>query len=81
MSASSHETHARFPDSIRADTYRSLVEGSPDGLAVVAGGRIVYANPGLARLLGVPDPRLLAGASLLEMVDPERQEALAERIQ
>jgi diguanylate cyclase (GGDEF)-like protein/PAS domain S-box-containing protein len=81
MSASSQKTDAPFPESIRADTFRSLVEGNPDGLAVVAGGRIVYANAALALLLGVPDPRVLAGASVLEMVDPERQEDLAERIQ
>ncbi len=81
MSASAQANDAPFPDKVRADTFRLLVEGNPDGLAVVAGGRIVFANAALARLLGVLDPEALVGSSLLEMVDPERQEDLAERIQ
>ncbi len=66
---------------MKVEAYRSLVEGSPDGLCLVAGGRIVFANASLARLLGAPSPEDLEGSSLLEVVDPERQEDLAERIQ
>jgi diguanylate cyclase (GGDEF)-like protein/PAS domain S-box-containing protein len=81
MSASTRGTDAQLHGLIRADGYRSLVEGSPDGLAVVVGGRIVFANAALAALLGAPDPRALEGASLLDAVDPERQGDLAERLQ
>jgi diguanylate cyclase (GGDEF)-like protein/PAS domain S-box-containing protein len=81
MSASPRGTDAQPFGSIRADEYRLLVEGSPAGLAVVSGGRIVFANPALAGLLGVPDPLALEGASLFEFVDPERQEDLTQRMQ
>jgi len=80
MSASPRRTDAQPRGSMSADSYRSLVEGSPDGLCLVAGGRIVFANASLARVLGVPGPEDLEGTSLLELVDPERQEDLAERI-
>jgi diguanylate cyclase (GGDEF)-like protein/PAS domain S-box-containing protein len=81
MPASIRGTDPQAKGSIRPEAYRSLVEGSPDGLALVAGGRIVFANAALARLLGAPDESALLGSSLLEAVDPERQEGLADRIQ
>jgi diguanylate cyclase (GGDEF)-like protein/PAS domain S-box-containing protein len=81
MSASPRGTDVQAPGSFRADTYRSLVDGSPDGLAVVVGGRIVFANAALAGLLAVPDSATLEGSSFLEAVDPERQGEIAERVQ
>jgi diguanylate cyclase (GGDEF)-like protein/PAS domain S-box-containing protein len=57
------------------------VDGSPDGMAVVSAGRIVFANTGLAALLGEGKAEDLEGAPLLEIVDPERQGDLAERVQ
>jgi diguanylate cyclase (GGDEF)-like protein/PAS domain S-box-containing protein len=81
MSASARGTETQTPDSIRADAYRALVLGSPDGVALVVAGRIVLANLALARLLGAADAAALEGGSVLELVDPDRQEAFAERIQ
>jgi diguanylate cyclase (GGDEF)-like protein/PAS domain S-box-containing protein len=80
MSASPRGTETQTPGPTRADAYRALVQGSPDGMALVAGGRMVLANPALARILGAADPSALEGTSLLELVDPERQQDLAERI-
>jgi PAS domain S-box-containing protein len=74
-------TTARPACELRPEDYKALVEASPDGQAVVAGGRIAYANAAFARLLGAPDPGDLLGRSFFEVVDPERQEPVAERMQ
>jgi diguanylate cyclase (GGDEF)-like protein/PAS domain S-box-containing protein len=66
---------------MRAEAFRALVLGCPDGIAIVAAGRIVFANAALARLLATDDEDALVGASIFEALDPERQEALAERIE
>lgn len=41
--------------------YRSVVEGSPQGIIVQQEGRIVYANPAIARLLGYSGPNEMIG--------------------
>ncbi len=51
--------------------YRALVDGCPDGIAVIREGRIVYANPRMLELLGARDGAAIAGALLLEFVDPD----------
>jgi diguanylate cyclase (GGDEF)-like protein/PAS domain S-box-containing protein len=65
---------------LRSEDYRSLVEGSPDGHAVLAAGRLAYANPAFGRLAGVPEGEDLLGQSFLELFEPERQQTLAPRL-
>ncbi|MBL8376925.1 MAG: GAF domain-containing protein [Burkholderiales bacterium] len=59
--------------------YRSLVEVSQDGVMVSDGGRILYANPGLARILKVVDAQELLGRDFADMVLPEYRPLLRER--
>jgi PAS domain S-box-containing protein len=75
------EIQRRLQDS--EDRYRGLVEGMSDGLFILQGLRIVYANPALARLagrerealLGRPFKELILAEDLLRVVE------LLERVQ
>ncbi len=50
------------------ERYQLLVEHSPDGVLACKDGRIVYANPSAARLLGAGVPRDLNGRTILDFV-------------
>lgn len=56
--------------------YRSLVQLSPDTIAVLRGTRILYINQAGAQLLGVERPEKLVGRSIMEFADPEHIEPL-----
>ncbi|WP_437758506.1 PAS domain S-box protein [Sorangium sp. So ce1389] len=70
-------THAALVES--EDRHRSLVELSPDGVAVLREGRIAYVNPTGARMLGA-QPGDLAGASLVDRLVPGQREAAGARL-
>jgi PAS domain S-box-containing protein len=57
------------------------VESSPDGIVVVIDGRIRFANPAAARLLGVEGSTRLAGQPLLHRFDEESRARLEEQLQ
>lgn len=63
------------------DRYRRLVEHSPDAIYVHERGRILYANPAAARLLGLQSPAELVGRHVLDHVHPEDRAVVAERIE
>lgn len=64
------------------ERYRNLVESSPDGIVLVSGGRIVYANLAAARLFAAERPEQLVGLSPLEdLVVPEHVEVVQQRMQ
>jgi PAS domain S-box-containing protein len=50
--------------------YRSLVENSPGGVALIEGETIEYANPGLLRMLGHDKSVDLVGRSVFEVALP-----------
>lgn len=56
--------------------YRSLVQLSPDTIAVLRGTRILYINQAGAQLLGVARPEALVGRSIMEFADPDHIEQL-----
>ena len=60
--------------------YRQLVEMSPDGIAVHAGGLLVFSNSAGARLLGASDPSQLIGKPVLDLVHPESRPLVMERM-
>ncbi|AUX40008.1 uncharacterized protein SOCE26_014030 [Sorangium cellulosum] len=70
-------SHAALSES--EERHRSLVELSPDGVAVLREGRILYVNPTGARMLGA-QPGELGGASLLDLFDPGQREAAGARL-
>ena len=53
--------------------YRGIVDGLPDGVVLLAGGRIVHANRAAAALLGHSP----AGERLLDLVAPEDRDRVA----
>ncbi len=61
------------------ENLRSLIENARDGLLVHRGGPCLYANPALARMLGVDDPAQLIGIDPSEWVMPEEQGDIAMR--
>ncbi|HEU4564666.1 MAG TPA: PAS domain S-box protein [Gemmatimonadaceae bacterium] len=63
------------------DRYRLLIELSPEPIAVHAEGRFLYANPAVARLLGVPSPDELVGRAMLDYLDPAQHEVVRERLE
>jgi len=60
--------------------YRSLVELAPDGVIVMSGGLVEYANPAAARIVRAGSPRRLAGMRVEDFIHPESRERYAERV-
>ncbi len=56
------------------ERYRKLVEMLPDAVVVHTGGRVCFANPAMAELVGVADPSELVGRHVFEFVHPEDRE-------
>jgi two-component system cell cycle sensor histidine kinase/response regulator CckA len=52
------------------EPYRSLVELSPDGIAVLSEGRLVFVNQAGARLIGARRAEELTRTPILDLVEP-----------
>src|SRR4030042_1210403 len=63
------------------ERYRSLVELSPDAIAVHSEGKYVYVNPSGVKLFGVTEASELVGKKVLDLVHPDYQKIVSERIQ
>ena len=61
------------------ERYHHLVDRLPDPLFVHIDGKVAFANPAAARLLGVADPGNLIGRASADLVAPEYREAVAAR--
>jgi diguanylate cyclase (GGDEF)-like protein/PAS domain S-box-containing protein len=75
------EERWRMEDAIREseERYRKLVELSPDGIAIHAGGTFVFINPAGARMLGASHPNQIIGMSALDVVHPDFREMVMTR--
>lgn len=62
------------------DRFRRLVEFAPNGIFVHLNGRILYANDAMARILGYDKPTELIGMQNLEMIHPDDQPIIRERM-
>jgi PAS domain S-box-containing protein len=62
------------------ERYARLVDRSPQAIAVVAEGRIAFANPSAARMAGAPSPQDLVGRPLTDFVTPEIVRSTFERV-
>lgn len=69
------ETHTESEE-----RYRLLVELSPELIAIHVDGRLAYINPAGAELLGVADPKDLAGRPVLDLVHPDYRDMAGERV-
>ncbi len=65
------------------NNYRILVENSQQGIAVFQEGKIVFANPALAALLGFSTEELLAFSpeAIIALIHPDDQEFIIQGIQ
>ncbi|HOE42058.1 MAG TPA: PAS domain S-box protein [Rhodoferax sp.] len=61
------------------DRFRTIVEHSPDPVAVFRAGRLIYANSAAVRLLRAPNVQVLMGVSMLELVHPDSKLAVQVR--
>ena len=62
------------------ERYRRLVELSPDAVVVVSEGKIVFANPAEATLMGASSPEGLIGKSAIEVIHHEDGTTVDERL-
>jgi FOG: EAL domain len=60
--------------------HQQLTAGSTDAIAHIREGILVAANPAFSRLVGVEDPTALEGLPLMDLVMPEQQAAIRDRL-
>ncbi|MDO8473831.1 MAG: PAS domain S-box protein [Dehalococcoidia bacterium] len=74
--------HKQSEDALREseEKYRSLVEGSIEGIGYSKGNSIVYANGALLDLFGYDSLKEFASKPLLDHVSPESKELILDRI-
>ncbi|KFE70526.1 hypothetical protein DB31_5568 [Hyalangium minutum] len=58
------------------ESFRALIEGSPEALFVHRGGPLLFVNPSAMRFLGLPASELV-GSRVLQYVHPEDREMAA----
>jgi two-component system, cell cycle sensor histidine kinase and response regulator CckA len=63
------------------ESYRLLVEQSPDAILVHRRGSIVFANRSAAALFGTSSPDQLLGKQAIDLVHPDDREIVKQRIQ
>src|SRR6187399_3231706 len=60
--------------------FRTVVQGAPDGVAILRGPLILYLNPRAARLLGLKQPEDGYGRPITEFLHPDDVALAGERI-
>jgi PAS domain S-box-containing protein len=63
------------------EKYRTVVEISPDGIAIAAKGCHVFANESLAKMFGVSNPSELLGKPVMNYIHPDYRKIVKERIE
>lgn len=61
--------------------FRNLVESAPEGIFVQSGGRFLFLNPAILRVLGATRAEDLLGKEFLDRIAPEFREVVLNRIQ
>ena len=60
--------------------YRSMVEALPVSIMAMRNGRLLFSNPAGARMLGFSHPNEMVGIPAIDVVAPESQQLVTERI-
>ena len=60
--------------------FRTLVEGAPDGVAIIRQGCFTYVNPAAVRLLGAHDAEDVVGKPLSALLEPADADRATRRI-
>jgi len=63
------------------EKYRTLVEMSPDIIVIHQNGKIVYANPAIAKLLTTGTPEDLIGMDVFNLVHPDFHTVVQQNIE
>ena len=63
--------HRQPPQGLTEDTYRRLVERSPDGICVQKDGRVLYVNNAGVRLMLADSSDQIVGRPITDFVAPE----------
>jgi PAS domain S-box-containing protein len=63
------------------ERYRLILEASPVSIFGLRDGCIIFANPAGARMLGFSDPNKMVGIPAMDIIAPESQQLITERIQ
>lgn len=63
------------------ERYRTLVENSPESIAVHAGGNIIYVNPAAMAMFGAESPQALVGTPIIDRVQPDFRESQLARVE
>ncbi|MEQ1517883.1 MAG: PAS domain S-box protein, partial [Usitatibacteraceae bacterium] len=53
------------------ERYRTLIEWSPEPIAVNREGRMIYVNPAALRMFGAASPADLVGRAMIELIHPD----------
>jgi two-component system, cell cycle sensor histidine kinase and response regulator CckA len=62
------------------ERFHSVVQGAPDGVAILRGATILYLNPRGARMLGLATPTAAIGRMITEFIHPDEAQSAAGRI-
>lgn len=62
------------------ERYRGIVDLSPVAIGVHRDGRLIFANPAAAKMLGAPSPQALAGLNVDVVIHPDHLPHMLERI-
>ncbi|BCM89544.1 autoinducer 2 sensor kinase/phosphatase LuxQ [Abditibacteriota bacterium] len=60
------------------ERFHALFDAAPLAIGIVRNGLLLYANPALALLVGVPEPAQLVGKSARDFIEPAQHEHLTE---
>jgi len=63
------------------ERYRQLVEKSPETIAILSEGKIVFMNAAGTELAGMDDPEELTGKPYLDFVHPDFRETVRTRVE
>jgi PAS domain S-box-containing protein len=74
-----HERDAALSES--EARFRTLIEWTPEAVAVHRGGKLLYANPAALHLFGATSKQDLLGKPMLEFVHPDYRHSVVERMQ
>ena len=62
------------------ERYRSLIEWSPEPLAVHRSGKLIYVNPAAIKLFGAASAQDLVGKPILELIHPDFHQIVLARV-
>jgi diguanylate cyclase (GGDEF)-like protein/PAS domain S-box-containing protein len=63
-----------------AESYRTLVEWTPEPIAVHRDGKLVFVNPAATAMFGATSAQELVGRPILELVHPEFRQIVLARV-